>query len=321
MKQAQPPSVAFFAVCNARDFIALAALINSIRAVGHRERIYVTDCGLTAAQRRVLKPHVTFLEAPDGYPPFLMKTHGALEIDPEVAIILDADVILLRSLADLVGDRPVFFRDPIPNRFHPDWEMLGLGPMLPLPYVNSGHCILPRQSGLLPRFREAIERMLEIVRGHPALATTPTSPFFYADQDALAALVATLAPESHVLSEEAAYWPFVEGVEDARLLHHIIDKPWLTPLRPSVYTRQMIKLLGRGPVCVPAGQVPGFVRAGARGGLTRQLHATRHAARDTFRGRLGIRDRFAKSGGSVFFAGVDAPSPETGDAERHTARV
>ena len=296
---------AFFVVCNARDFIALVTLVNSIRATGHEEPIYVTDCGLTPAQREILAKHVTLLPGPKGYPAILLKTHGALSIDPDVAIILDADVILTRPLTDLVGSRPVFFRDPLANRFHSDWSRLGLGPVRNVPYVNGGHYIIPRSSRLLPRFRDATERMLEIIRSDPQAALSASGPFYLLEQDALTALTATLEPGSYVVSDEAAYWPFKEGHEGARLLHHIIFKPWLTRLRPNPYTERAMELLVTGPVRVPRDQVPRFLRGGLVGDLDRRFGSLCHTTRETFRGRVGIRKKSNRAPAASLFAALN----------------
>ena len=299
------PDVAFFVVCNARDFVALAALINSIRQVGHEEPIYVTDCGLTTVQRQLLDGHVTLLQGPKGYPPVLLKTQGPLLIDPEVAIILDADVILIRPLTDLVGPQPVFFLDPLASRFHPEWSRLGLGPLRQAEYVNGGHYIIPRRSKLLPRFRDATRRMLEIICSEPETAMSASSPFYLLEQDVLAALIATLEPETYTVSQDVGYWPFEGEFETARLLHHIIYKPWLTALRSNPYTRRMTELLTAGPVFVPPELVPRYLQKGFSAHLDREFRSLRHGARETFRGKLGIRKSSGNAPASSIFAALN----------------
>ena len=287
---------AFFCVCNARDFAALVALINSIREVGHTEPFYLTDCGLTDEQRRTLHGHVTFIEAPTGLPPASMKCYGPLTIDPEAAVVLDADVILLKPLTDLIDSKPVFFVDPLVDRFNPQWERLGYGSPRKAPHVNSGHFILPRGSGFLPLYQEAIERALDLVRADPALSIEFDAPFFLLDQDALNALLGSLDPESYVISDEAAYWPFDVPAPRARLMHHITFKPWLMPLRGSPYTQQMVRLLQAGPVEVSATDLPIFLRQGLGGTVARKSRSARAVIRSLTRGKLGIR---AKLGGPL----------------------
>ncbi len=41
-------------------------MINSLRLNGHREPIYLLDCGLSDDQRELLAAEVTVVDAPDG---------------------------------------------------------------------------------------------------------------------------------------------------------------------------------------------------------------------------------------------------------------
>jgi hypothetical protein len=293
-------SVAFFAVSNARDFLAVVALVNSLRRVGHDEPFYLVDCGLTDEQRSLLERHVQLLAPPGRTAPALLKFYGPQQVNVDVAVVLDADVILTKPLAPLVGDKPVVFADPIEARFHSRWNELGFGEVKPVRTVNSGHLIAPTSSGFLPRLQEGIERMVEIVRRDPATVGSPSAPFFYADQDVLNALLGTLPPESYVCSEAAAYTPFEGPLNDVRLLHHIMWKPWLTPLRPNAYSERMIGLLANGPVTVPVRMVPVFLREGRVGGLSRQSRALRHVIRERTRGRVGVRRRLWPKGSRHF---------------------
>ena len=302
---------AFFCLSDERDFVALAALINSIRDVGHREPIFVTDCGLTDAQRLVLKDHVTLIMAPEhssstpdldarGLPARLglEKAFGPLLVEPDVAVILDADVVVLRPLTDLLGDRPVFFRDYVPDRCHPDWSRLGYRRLGEAPYVNAGHLIISRSSGLLPLYRDAVEKMLHLVRSDPTTCRSFSDPFFLGDQDALNALLGSIDPDSYLVSDEAAYWPFEGTLDRVRLLHHIMAKPWLTPLRSSPYTRHMVRLLAQGPVRIPPAHLPPFLREGFFGELHRNSRAVRYRLGDVVDGRIprfGIRTKLASS--------------------------
>ena len=47
------PAAAFYCVADERYFLGAVGLINSLRLVGHTEPIFLLDCGLTAAQRRL----------------------------------------------------------------------------------------------------------------------------------------------------------------------------------------------------------------------------------------------------------------------------
>ena len=290
-------TAAFFTVANARHFVGAAALLNSLRAVGHTEPFYLTDCGLTDRQREILDGHATLIPVPADVSPLLLKMRGPLEIDPEVAVILDADVVAVRPLTELIGPRPVVFANDLTYRFEPEWARLGYGTPKRIPYLNSGHMVIPRASGLLPRLQAGNERVLEIIQAEPETCRVPTDLFYYTDQDVLNALFATLGEDEYVLSDEVAYWPFAGPLERARLLHHIQDKPWLRALRPNAYSREMVRMLASGPVRVPADEIPPALREGALGSLARVRASVQHTLRDHTRGRLGIRRRLAERSG------------------------
>ena len=311
---------AFFCLCNERDFVGLAALINSIRLVGHREPIFVTDCGLREEQQHILEDHVTLLPAPGRESPSsgratgvpnplgreagyaggkfgLQKAFGPLLVQPDVAVLLDADVIVLKPLTDLLQEKAIFFVDALPERSHPDWACLGYGHVSTIPYVNAGQLIISRASGLLPEYQNAVERMLRVTRLDPTKCRTISDPFYFGDQDALNALLASIDPKLYTLSEEAAYWPFEGPLDHARFLHHILAKPWLTPMRSNLYIRHMVRVLAEGPVTLPPAQLPRFLQDGVVGNLHRARRAARPALRDIARGNLGIgiRAKLARS--------------------------
>src|SRR4051812_49061180 len=63
----------FYCVADARYFLGLVALLNSLRLHGHPEPVYVLDRGLTGSQREHLAPHVELVEANDDVHPILSK--------------------------------------------------------------------------------------------------------------------------------------------------------------------------------------------------------------------------------------------------------
>jgi hypothetical protein len=290
-------TAAFFCVANSRHFVGAAALLNSLRAVGHDEPFYLTDCGLTDRQREILDGHATLIPVPGDVSPLLLKMRGPLEVDPEVAIILDADVLAVRPLTGLIGPRPVVFANDLTYRFEPEWARLGFGEPKRIPYLNSGHMIIPRASGLLPRLQQGNERLLEIIRAEPGTCQVPTDLFYYTDQDVLNALIGTLDDDEYVISEDVAYWPFKSPGSGVRLLHHIQDKPWLRALRPNAYSREMVRMLAGGPVEVPLDEIPVRLRCGPLAAVARARASVQHTVRDYTRGRLGIRRRLAERAG------------------------
>ena len=81
-------SVAFYTVTNAHHFIGVVGLVNSLRAVGHREPVYVTDAGLQPDQRALLERVVTVLDAPDGRRAELAKLFAPARSSAEVIVLL-----------------------------------------------------------------------------------------------------------------------------------------------------------------------------------------------------------------------------------------
>lgn len=287
-------SAAFFCVSNHRHFVGAVALLNSLREVGHDEPFYLVDCGLTERQRDLISRHARLIPAPEDVSPLMLKAHGPLQVDPDVAIILDADVIAIRPLTDLMGAKPVVFLNDWTWRFEPEWIRLGYGRLRRIPYLNSGQMIFPRASGLTALLQRGNERLLEIVHAEPEKCRVSTDPFYYTDQDVLNALMGSLDPHDYVVSDEVAYWPFHKSMDGARLLHHILDKPWLKPLRPNPYSREMARLLATGVVRLPTREIPPRLRDGAIASVARARGSVQHTLREHTRGKLGIRRRLAE---------------------------
>ena len=92
-------SAAFYCVADERYFLGAVGMINSLRVLGHDEPVFVLDCGLTDEQRELLAPHATLVAAPRDAPPWLLKTIAPLRHPAEVMVLIDADIIVTRSLA------------------------------------------------------------------------------------------------------------------------------------------------------------------------------------------------------------------------------
>src|SRR5690348_17064369 len=150
--QHDDPTVAIYSVCDSRFFLGLVALINSLRIHGHDEEIFVTDCGLTTAERRIISNEATLLSAPEDAP-YLLKYVGPTTHPADVMVMLDADIIITRPLAPLAASaragKVVAFVDRLHDRYFPEWEqLLDLPPLRRRPYVNSGFLLVPRERGL-----------------------------------------------------------------------------------------------------------------------------------------------------------------------------
>ena len=159
-------------MANARHFLGVVGMLNSLRLVGHREPVYLLDCGLTALQRELLSPHVNIVAAPrDAPPPYVLKTISPLADPAEVMVLIDADMIVTRPLGELIDEarsgKVLAFRAGY-ERFFSQWgELLGLGPVERRPYVCSGLVLLGGDEG------RAVLRLMDA--GQKQLSPPPIS--------------------------------------------------------------------------------------------------------------------------------------------------
>src|SRR6266571_6317155 len=98
----QRSPAAFYCVTDSRYFLGAVGMVNSLRLLGHREPVYVLDCGLTAHQRELLTPHITLVAAPSDAPPWLLKTVAPLRHPADVMVLIDADIVVTRPLSELI---------------------------------------------------------------------------------------------------------------------------------------------------------------------------------------------------------------------------
>lgn len=309
-------SAAFYGVVDARHFLGAVALVNSLRLAGHGEPIHLLDCGLEPWQADVLAREAAVHPwARADTPPHLLKLELPLDWPADVMLLLDADVVAVRSLEPLLaaaGDGAICaFADGV-NRFHPEWgKLLGLGVLRPGRYVNAGILALPRAGGLevLQRVHAGLSQV-DPVRTTVA-AGRPQDPFYYLDQDVLnAVLVSDANPCGiEVLPGRDAPHPPFAGLSAPRndplavryadgsvpfVLHHVGRKPWLRPTFASSYTRLLSRLLLSPdvPIRIEPSQVPLRLRRGLLAALDRKRSAV-FAAVYSQRGRLGVRRRLA----------------------------
>ena len=142
---------AFYCVCDSRYFLGAVGMLNSLRVLGHREPLYVLDCGLTPAQREILEPHVTLVPGPSDVPPYMLKTIAPLRHPSTTMVLIDTDVIVTRPLTDLIetaaGGRVVGFRN-FSDRFFPEWgSLLDLGTAQRRPYISVSLVLLGGELG------------------------------------------------------------------------------------------------------------------------------------------------------------------------------
>jgi hypothetical protein len=281
-------STAFYCVSDQRYFLGAVGLINSLRIVGHTEPVYVLDCGLTDAQRQLLAPHVTIVGDQSGTPPWLLKTVAPLAHPAEVMVLIDADMIVTRSLGELVeaaraGKLVSAINDR--DRFCPEWgKLLGLGELRRTPYLSSGLVIAERELGsevlgLMDRLQDRVDFDRTFWR-----QSEPGYPFLYGDQDVFNGILAServgaervlalehrLAPTPpfgrlRIADERTLRCRYRDRVEPY-VVHHFATKPWLEPTHHGVYSRLLRRALLADDVAiaVSAKELPLRLREGLR---------------------------------------------------------
>ena len=290
---------AFYCVADERYFLGAVAMINSLRARGHDEPVFLLDCGLTAAQRRVLAPQVSFVEAPSGVNPFLLTAMAPLAHPAETMVLIDTDMIvnarLDQPIAQAADGFVVAFRTSY-ERWLAEWAiLLELGELRPGPYLSGGLVLLggERRIAILRKL-ESLFYFVDLDFSSRKLPPYPSDyPFVALDQDVLNAVLATreydelrvalehrLAPnqpfaglELEAHGERCAY---ADGTRPF-VVHHLAAKPWQRPMPSSVFSRLLVHYLS-GPdlaIRLPTRAVPSWLRAGPRGRLTRLAIDTR----------------------------------------------
>jgi hypothetical protein len=316
---------AFYCMSSEPYFLGAVGLVNSLRLVGHREPIYLLDCGLTPEHRELLEAEVTLVDAPPDVPPYLLKTFAPRRHPAEVQLLIDVDMVATRSLEPLLERAAtgvaVAVKDRI-DRFRADWgSALDLGELREIRYVSSGLVALGGERG--HEVVEAVDERLpriDFERSH-FCRDEPGYVLRYLDQDVLnAVLAARTGPEElEVLDQRLAPVPpfrklriadletlrcrYPDGTEPY-VLHHFIVKPWLEPIFHGIYSRLLARLLLGEDVAVkvPREEVPLRMRDGFRALLERRrvdaADLTRWYARDVIPERIAAwRARRARTTG------------------------
>jgi hypothetical protein len=276
----------FYCVADERYFLGAVGVLNSLRLHGHRDPLYVLDCGLSSEQRELLARHATVVAGDPRIPPWLSKTVAPLRHPSAVMVLIDTDMIVTRPLHELIEraaeSRIVTFENDRP-RFVAEWgELLGLGVARPLPYVSSGLVVCGGAIGseLLELLddRQARVDMDRTLFGEHA---DDDYAFRYPEQDVLNAILCTRIDPSRVdrmanrlaanppfaglrlRDRETLRCAFADGTEPY-VLHHFHRKPWLDPVYHGIYSRLLARLLLADDVelRVPAEQVPLRMRSG-----------------------------------------------------------
>jgi len=311
---------AVYTVSDRRYFLGTVALLNSLRLLGHTDPVFLVDAGLSDEQRDIIAGHVTLIPAPEAVPALFLKVLGPLSHPADVAILLDADVIVVRPLHDLIdvarGGRMVAFINNEPNhdRFFNDWgQTLALGPLQRRPYLANGQLWIP--SSLSARVLQPCwDAQHRVDMQHTWVGTgTLVDPFYFAEMDVFNAVVAAYLEPHEVLAYDhrlAPHPPFPElaVVDKWRLLcrypdgsqpfllHHVLAKPWLKPTRANAYSRLLTRLLlapdvslRLDPELLPVRLREGWLAAGDRVRANAQATLSTETRKQV--GRLKIRTR------------------------------
>jgi len=274
-------------------FLGAVGMINSLRLLGHQEPIFLLDCGLTARQTDLLRPHVTLVPGRTDAPPYVLKTIAPLRHPTKVMVLIDADMVATRSFAELIAQaaegRVIAPRNDI-ERFSAEWStLLGLGPVRRQPYVSSGLVFMG------PSIGEDVLTLMDTLIDKVRFDLTfdqrkdPSYPLFYMEQDVLNAILASRVerdrvvalphrlvpnppiPGLRLLDEATLRCAYRDGTEPYAL-HHFAVKPWLEPARHGAYSRLLRRLLTGAdvPIRVDEEELPLRLRSGVRAWLDRK---------------------------------------------------
>lgn len=291
---------AFYTIADARFFLGVVGLINSLRLTGHHQNVYLLDCGLSDSQRDLLRPHCTILTGfrevasnPTMFKPFhyLLKPKG-------IVVVIDSDMIVTRSLGaifDLAKNgRICALPDPEKNRWFGEWyQLFGLSTEpRQQPYVNAG--FLAFSTLHWPNLSQRWWQSCEKIASHPTIAENAIDgPSAQADQDALNALLMSEVPKEALAlqpEEEEVFRKNFSKVKvvckrtlacsyrghSTTLLHSCggpkpwENRAWRIVRRHNAYLRLLRRLIvGKDvPIKVPPDQLPVWLRPGVRGRLS-----------------------------------------------------
>jgi hypothetical protein len=246
----------FYTVADAKFFLGLVALLNSLRLTGNEGELVVLDRGLTPDQKERLASHLRLVDVPlDAHDnPATLKPFPHLVGAEGVVVILDSDMMVTTNLDDVEahareGAICLFPDHPsTQSRFFPEWrELFGLrAEPSPRRYMNTGFVALSTDfwPELLGRWWDLCRRI------PPAAVFTPASdqPFWAGDQDALNALLASEISSSSIVELPAYAESILDVVvDDAATLAcsaRRVTQPLLhAAMRPKVWQRDGWKVV------------------------------------------------------------------------------
>jgi hypothetical protein len=201
--------VTYYTVADEAFFVGAVGLLNSLRITGNEGALVVLDCGLGSEQRQLLAPHARVVPVPAeiASQPALAKPFVS-RLEPKgVVVLLDSDVIVTRSLHEIVADARNGRICAYPSsagerdRWFPEWhDVLGLtAPLRRQIYMSAGLIAFSadRWPHLLERWSETCDRL---PRDQFLTRAKGRHPFWLGEMDALNALLMSEIPSDAVLA-------------------------------------------------------------------------------------------------------------------------
>jgi len=194
--------VSFYTITDERFFVGTVGMLNSLRLMGHEQRVVVLDCGLSERQRDLLGSECELVTLPEARAtnPTLFKPYANLLRPRGLVVVLDSDLIITRPLDAVLeaasNGHICACADPESGRWFAEWEQLFGLPRAPRHqrYVSSGFVAFSVEywPDLLPRWWDFCQR----IRSYPTIFHGASdSPTAQADQDALNAILMSEWPE------------------------------------------------------------------------------------------------------------------------------
>lgn len=270
--------VTFYTISDERFFPGTVALLNSLRLTGNGAPLVVLDVGLSDTQRARLEQHATVVSLPAESPkqPTLFKAFPSF-FDPRgVVVIIDSDMMVVRSLQDVIGraagGRICVFPDPNAGRWFSSWETSFelKAPLRRQTYVNAGFVAFSMEHwpDLLARFWELCGQTGWPLRSPTGEAFSrfdmEDQPLWAGDQDALNALLMSEIPP-----DALGLLPTTQEVYPDKLMRHEGRRPrvacmqsgWGATGDPPL--RDDAQSVGRGGLATsPSGRLRTALRSG-----------------------------------------------------------
>ncbi len=216
--------ITFYTVGNSKYFLGVVGLLNSLRVVGHQQKVVVLDCGLTSRQQEILRPHCTLYPVPKEkatnplqYKPFpyLLQTQGTV-------VIIDSDMLVTHKLDKILTSakqgKICLFPDLIPNRYFPQWQEVFRLDWAPRKqtYANSGFVAfsVEHNPNLLAQWWQACKQIFSLPTVYEGVGLD--CPYAAGDQDALNAVLASNYPQDSLeiqSNKGEIFLPFLHRVK------------------------------------------------------------------------------------------------------------